>query len=125
MATTESETVAVIGASPKPQRYSNKAMAMLKRFGHRPVPVNPAFAELMGEKCYGRIGEVPERIDTVTMYVGRQRSDGMIDDIINAKPGRIIMNPGAENEDLAGKARRAGVSVQYACTLVLLQTGEF
>lgn len=125
MAKNGSETVVVIGASPKAHRYSNKAIAMLKQFGHRPVPVNPAFPEVLGEKCYRAISDVPGKIDTVTMYVGKRRSDLMIQDIIAAKPRRIIMNPGAENDDLAQEAERAGIAADYACTLVLLQTGEF
>ncbi len=119
------ETVVVIGASPKPQRYSNKAIAMLKQFGHKPVPVNPGFSEVLGEKCYRTISDVPDKADTVTMYVGKQRSDSMIDQIVAAKPRRIIMNPGAENGDLAMAAQQAGISVDYACTLVMLQTGQF
>ncbi len=125
MAKSPSETVVVIGASPKPQRYSNKAIAMLQRFGHKAVPVNPAFADILGEKCYPTIRDVSGSVDTVTMYVGKQRSDAMIQDIVAARPRRIIMNPGAENDDLAEEARRAGILVNYDCTLVLLQTGKF
>jgi predicted CoA-binding protein len=51
------ETVAVLGASPKPDRYAYKAFQMLRDFGHRPVPVNPAFDEILGEKCYPQIAE--------------------------------------------------------------------
>ncbi len=120
-----SETVAIMGASPKPDRYAYKAMQMLREFGHRPVPVNPAFAEVLGETCYRSIADAPKPIDTVTMYLGKQRSDPLIDEIVAAKPRRIIMNPGAENEDLAEKAEAAGIEVDYACTLVLLQTGSF
>src|SRR5689334_6996232 len=125
MAQNGSETVAVMGASPKPDRYAYKAMEMLKRFGHRPVPINPAFEEVLGEKCYRSIADVAEKIDTVTMYLGKQRSDPLADEIVAAKPRRIIMNPGAENDDLAAKAEAAGIEVDYACTLVLLQTGGF
>lgn len=120
-----SETVAVLGASPKPDRYAYKAMQMLRQFGHRPIPVNPAFAEVLDETCYPSLRDVPEKIETVTMYLGKRRSDPLIDEIVAAKPRRIIMNPGAENEDLAVKAEAAGIEVDYACTLVLLQTGAF
>src|SRR4051812_17593278 len=120
-----SKVVAVLGASPKPHRYAYKAVKMLQQFGHRAVPVNPAFDEVLGEKCYRAVGEVPEPIDTVTMYVGKRRSDPLISEIVAAKPRRIIMNPGAENEDLAERAEAAGIDVDYACTLVLLQTGQF
>ena len=114
-----------MGASPKPDRYAYRAMRMLRDHGHRPIPVNPAFDEILGETCYGSIGDVPEPVQTVTMYLGKQRSDPLIDEIIRAKPRRIIMNPGAENDDLTKKAQAAGIEVDYACTLVMLQTGDF
>lgn len=125
MSSPRPETVAVLGASPKPDRYGYKAMQMLRQHGHRAVPVNPAFAEVLGETCYKTLAEVPETIDTLTIYLGKQRSDPLIDEIVAAKPRRIIMNPGAENGDLAKKAEAAGIEVDYACTLVLLQTGQF
>lgn len=125
MSENKSEVVAVLGASPKPDRYAYKAMKMLREHGHRPVPINPAFPEVLGETCYASLADVPDSIETITMYLGKQRSDPLIDEIVAAKPRRIIMNPGAENDDLARKAEAAGIEVDYACTLVLLQTGAF
>ena len=125
MAETKGETVAIMGASPKPDRYAYRAMQMLTEYGHRPIPVNPAFDDILGETSYRSIADISEPIDTVTMYLGQQRSDPLIDEIVKAKPRRIIMNPGAENDALAAKARDAGIEVDYACTLVMLQTGEF
>jgi len=115
----------VLGATPKPDRYAYRAMQMLRQHGHRAIPVNPAFDEILGEKCYRSIAAIPDTIDTVTMYLGKQRSDPLIGEIVGAKPRRIIMNPGAENPDLAARAEAAGIEVDYACTLVLLQTGGF
>ena len=121
----EAETVAVMGASPKPDRYAYKALEMLQAYGHRTVPINPAFEEIRGEKCYPTITEAPGPIDTVTLYLGQARSNPLIDEIISAKPRRIILNPGAENPDLAERAEDAGIEVVEGCTLVMLQTGEF
>ena len=121
----KSETVAILGASPKPERYAYRAFQMLRDHGHRPVPVNPAFDEILGEKCYSKIADAPKPIDTVTMYLGEARSNPLIDDIIAAKPRRIIMNPGAENSALAQQAEDAGIEVVEGCTLVMLQTGQF
>ncbi len=100
-------------------------MRMLREFGHRAIPINPAFEEVVGEKCYPKILEAPQPIDTLTMYLGKRRSDPLIAEIIAAKPRRIIMNPGAENDDLAEQARAAGIEVVEACTLVMLQVGNF
>jgi len=119
------ETVAILGASPKPDRYAYKAFELLREYGHRPVPINPAFEEILGEKCYAKILEAPGPIDTVTLYLGEARSNPLIDEILEAKPRRIIMNPGAENFALADKAEEAGIEVVEGCTLVMLRTGQF
>jgi predicted CoA-binding protein len=125
MSESKSETVAIMGASPKPDRYAYRAMEMLRGYGHRPIPVNPAFKEILGEICYPRIGDAPQPIDTVTMYLGKQRSDPLIAEILAARPRRIIMNPGAENADLAEEARALGIEVVEGCTLVMLQSDVF
>ena len=119
------ETVAVLGASPKPDRYAYQALQLLREHGHRPLPINPAFDEILGEKCYARISDAPGPIDTVTLYLGAARSNPLIDEIIGAKPRRIIMNPGAENSALAARAEEAGIEVVEGCTLVMLRTGQF
>ena len=119
------ETVAILGASPKPDRYAYKAFELLQEYGHRPIPINPAFADILGEKCYPAISDAPQPIDTVTLYLGEARSNPLIDDIVAAKPRRIIMNPGAENFALAEKAEAAGIEVVEGCTLVMLRTGSF
>ena len=121
----ESERVVVMGASPKPNRYSFKAIQMLQHHGHQPVPVNPAYDEVLGLKCYRRIGDVPPPIDTVTVYLGQARSNSLIDEIMGAGPRRIILNPGAENQQLAEAAAKKGVEVVEGCTLVMLTIGTF
>jgi predicted CoA-binding protein len=117
------EIVAVIGASPKPDRYAFRPLQLLAKHGHRAIPINPAFDEILGEKCYRSIADVAEKIDTVTLYLSEVRSNPLIDEIIDAKPRRIIMNPGAENDALSEKARACGIEVVEDCTLVMLGSG--
>ena len=119
------ETVAILGASPKPDRYAYQALQLLHEYGHRALPINPAFNEILGEKCYPTITDAPGPIDTITLYLGQVRSNPLIHEIINAKPRRIIMNPGAENSALAARAEEAGIEVVEGCTLVMLRTGQF
>jgi predicted CoA-binding protein len=119
------KTVAILGASPKPDRYAYQALQLLHEYGHLTIPINPAFDEILGEKCYPTISDAPGPIDTVTLYLGESRSSQLIDEIIKAKPHRIIMNPGAENNALAARAEEAGIEVVEGCTLVMLRTGQF
>ena len=72
-----------------------------------------------------RPSAVDRPVDTVTVYVGKARSDGMLDEFLALGARRVIFNPGAENAELAAELREQGVEVLEACTLVLLATGAF
>ena len=119
------QRVAVLGASPKPNRYAFKALQMLKKHGHKAIPVNPAYEEILGERCYPRLDQVPGPLDTVTVYLGERRSDPLVEEITRVAPHRIILNPGAENDRLADAARAQGIEVVEGCTLVMLSIGTF
>ena len=122
---TDKRNVAVLGASPKPDRYSNQAMHLLEQYQYRTFPVNPAFQEIEGRICFRSLAEITEPLHTVTLYLGEARSTPLIDQILAAKPERIILNPGAENDELTEAASSAGIEVVEGCTLVMLRTGLF
>jgi predicted CoA-binding protein len=117
--------VAVLGASPKLDRYAYKAMQLLAEYGYRAIPFNPAFPEILGQKSYPSIIDVPDKIDTVTLYLRKTRSDPLIDEIVEVRPRRIVMNPGAANFEVTAKARERGIEVVEGCTLVMLRSGQF
>ena len=117
--------VAILGASNKPERYSHKAVVLLAEKGHTVFPVHPALPEMDGHLVFKRLADIPEPVDTVTMYVGPALSAGMAEEILAAKPRRIIFNPGAENPELEAPLAAAGIEVVRACTLVMLRTGQF
>jgi predicted CoA-binding protein len=117
--------VAVLGASDQPEKYSNKAIHMLKAHGHTVLPVNPNTESIEGLRCFPDIKSVQGAIDTVTVYLSSKRSEPLITDIIAAKPKRIILNPGAESAELSRAAAMAKIDCLEACTLVMLSTGQF
>nr|WP_320191082.1 CoA-binding protein [uncultured Desulfobacter sp.] len=119
------ETVAVVGASPLKDRYSNKAQAMLEEYGHTPVPVAPKHETIEGKTVYHALSDIPQPIDTVTMYLGPARQDKVIEQILNIKPRRVIFNPGTENPQAYERLKSAEIKVQEACTLVLLKTDQY
>ncbi|THB77725.1 MAG: CoA-binding protein [Desulfobacteraceae bacterium] len=119
------ETVAVIGASPKEDRYSNKAMKMLEEHHHTPIPVAPGHDTILEKQVFKTINEIPEDLDTVTMYLAPQRQDEVLDDIIAKAPKRVIFNPGSENKPAYERLESNGIKVVEACTLVLLRTGQY
>ncbi len=120
------ENVAVIGASPKEDRYSNKAIRMLAEHNHNPIPVAPKHEVIENRKVYHALTDIPESIDTVTLYLGPKRqTDEIIQQIIRTSPRRVIFNPDTENKETAARLKAAGIDVVEACTLVLLRTNQY
>jgi len=117
--------VAVLGASNKPDRYSNKAVRMLIENGYRVIPVHPALTEIEGLPVVASLSEVNRPLDTLTVYVGPAQIRSMIESIVELSPGRVILNPGTESEELKQRLDRAGIRYVEACTLVLLRTRQF
>ena len=119
------QTVAVLGASNNPERYSNMAVRRLRDAGHRVIPVNPALETIEDLPVVKSLGDIADSVDTLTLYVGPQRSAPMIEDILRLAPKRVIFNPGTESPELATALDQANIPHLEACTLVLLQTGQF
>ena len=117
--------VAVLGASPKADRYANIALHRLRVAGHEVVGVNHALPDLGGFECVAAVADLPTGMDTATLYLGKARSDELADQILSYGFRRAIFNPGAENPDLERKLSEAGVEVLEACTLVMLATRQF
>jgi hypothetical protein len=119
------QTVLLLGASPKPERYAHRALLALTARGHRVVPVHPVHASVEGIPCVKRLEDVCEKIDTVTLYVGPDTSTPLTDALIRLRPGRVIFNPGTENPPLERRLQEARIPTLRACTLVMLSTGQF
>lgn len=120
------ENVAVIGASPNEERYSNKAIKMLAEYNHNPIPVAPKHETIEGRKVFHSLGDVPEKLDTVTLYLGPKRqTEDIVEQIIHAAPKRVIFNPDTENKAVEDRLKAAGIDVVEACTLVLLRTNQY
>jgi predicted CoA-binding protein len=122
---TAAKTVAVIGASDKPARYSNRAIRMLLSHAHTPLPVSTTGKEVLGLQGYASLREVAGAIDTVTMYLSPEKQASVIEDILQVRPRRVIFNPGAENPGAYPRLQAQRIEVVEACTLVLLSTGQF
>ena len=117
--------VVVLGASPKPVRYSYQAVRLLTDKGFRVIPVHPKADRIDHIPVVHRLAAIDEPVDTLTLYVGAERIRHQIDDIVKLRPRRVIINPGAESRDLEHALHDARVPYEHACTLVLLRTGQF
>lgn len=119
------QRVAVLGASPKPDRASNQAVRRLRRHGHHVVPVHPAHDEIEGLPAARELAAVDGPVDTLTVYVGPRRGEELVDRIVALAPGRVIFNPGTESDVAERRLREHGIPTLRACTLVLLASGQF
>ncbi len=119
------QRVVIIGASNNPERYSHRALLLLRKHGHEVVPVHLKLTEIEGIAVVADLSAITSPVDTVTMYVGAAISNGLKEKLIALKPQRVIFNPGAENTALADALQNAGIACEEACTLVLLNTGQF
>jgi predicted CoA-binding protein len=114
----------VIGASEKPERYSNKAIRALVAHHHDVVAIGLRNGEVAGI-AFDSEKKIFENIDTVTLYVGPQNQPEYYSYILSLKPRRVIFNPGTENPEFISKLDAAGIYPEIACTLVLLATGQY
>jgi predicted CoA-binding protein len=121
----EDHHVVVLGASPKPARYSNQAVRLLLEHGYRVTPVHPKFERIEGLQATASISDIEGSVDTLTLYVGPERITPMIDDILELNPGRVICNPGTESGELQHRLDAEGIPWIEGCTLVMLRLGNF
>lgn len=114
----------VLGASENPSRYSFLAINSLRKHQHAVAAI--------GRKS-GRVLDVDittekkplDTIDTVTLYLNPTHQKEYYDYILSLHPKRIIFNPGTENTELYDLAKNNGIQPMEACTLVLLNTGQY
>ena len=121
MATTEEEaiskvlasarTIAVIGLSAKPHRASFGVTETLQSSGYRIFPVNPNEDEVLGEKCYARPEDIPDKIDIVDIFRRPEFVPEIVDAAIRIGARAIWMQEGVEDEKSAERARAAGLFV--------------
>ncbi len=108
-------TIAVVGASSNPDRPSHYVSAFLQSHGFRVVPVNPGLAgqELLGEKVYASLGEIPGKIDMIDVFRAADAVPGIVDEALALDPVPPVfwMQQGIIHEEAAQTARAKGVTV--------------
>jgi uncharacterized protein len=106
-----SRTIAVVGLSNSPLRPSHGVSAYMQSHGYRIIPVNPKIRGSLGEKAYGSLLDVPEKIDVVNIFRRPEFVEEAVDQAIRLKVPVIWMQEGVFNEKAAQKARQAGIFV--------------
>ena len=107
----EVKTIAVVGLSPRPERPSYRVSRAMQGFGYRIVPVRPAVSEVLGEKAYATLSDIPEKVDMVDVFRAGDQIDPIIDECIALGIPRLWLQDGVINEAAAERARAAGITV--------------
>lgn len=107
----EYKTIAVVGLSDKWHRPSNFAAKYLKDHGYKIIPVNPGQKEILGEKCYPSLLDIPEKVDVVDIFRKPEDVPPIVEDAIKIGAKVIWMQIGVINEEAAKRAREAGLEV--------------
>ena len=107
----QTKTIAVVGLSPKENRPSNDVARYLQEVGYTIIPVNPGQSEVLGEKCYPSLLEVPGKIDVVNIFRRPEDVGPVVDQAIKIGAKVVWMQEGIVNEEAAANARAAGLIV--------------
>jgi hypothetical protein len=106
------KTIAVVGLSNNPARPSLGVSRFLQRHGYRIIPVNPQETEVLGEKAYPSVKDIPDSVDIVDIFRRPSRVPEVIDDVLQKEGIRCIwMQEGVVNPEAAKKAEDAGLPV--------------
>ncbi len=111
----ETRTIALLGASPKPDRPSHGVMRFLLDRGYIVYPVNPGQAgkEILGQKTYATLADVPEQIDLIDVFRAPEYLDGVVEEALSleTQPAAIWAQLGVRDDAAAAKAEAAGIKV--------------
>lgn len=114
----------ILGASAKPEKYAYKAITMLVEKGHTVLAIGQNTGDVAGVKIYTKA--IPlSKPHTVTLYLNASRQRDYYNYIVEAKPKRVIFNPGTENPEFYQLLELNNIKVEVACTLVLLATNQY
>lgn len=116
----EVETIAVIGLSPKPEKDSHKVAKYLQSVGYKIIPVYPKEDEILGEKVYRSLSEIPQRVDMVDMFRKPAIADSIVDEIAKRGDVKVLwLQKGIVNNNAAKRAKDMGLKVvQNKCSMV-------
>lgn len=113
------KTIAVVGLSSNPTRPSHEVTEYMQRAGYRIIPVNPNETEVLGEKSYAQLEDVPEKVDVVNVFRRPEEVPAVVASAIRIGAPVVWMQLGIENDEAAEMARAAGLTViEDACILI-------
>ena len=107
---TDATTIAIVGASSDPDKASNGIMQKLQKAGYRVIPVNPSESDILGERSYPSLVDVPERIDIVDVFRRAEDTPGIADEAATIGAKVLWLQSGISSEEAAERATRGGLT---------------
>src|SRR5476649_1859048 len=108
---TAAKTIAIVGASSNPDKTSYGIMQKLQSVGYRVIPVNPRETEILGERSYPSLADLPERIDIVDVFRRAEDTPAIADEAVAIGAKALWLQAGIVNEDAAARAKAGGLMV--------------
>ena len=108
---TDATTIAIVGASSNPDKASYGIMQKLQSVGYRVIPVNPRETEILGERSYPSLADVPEHIDVVDVFRRAEDTPGIADEAVKIGAKTLWLQTGIVSEDAAARAVAGGLTV--------------
>lgn len=118
------KTVAVIGASAHPERYSYRCVVGYHEHGYTVWPVHPSAQPVADLTCYASIEDMPGHADIISLYVNPGLGLKLLESIKAHAPEYVWLNPGADSDELEQALTDAGLRVMRSCNLVALSIGD-
>ena len=104
-------TIAVVGASPNPERPSHRVASYLAEHGYNVIPVNPTARQILDKTCYPDLSSMPEKVEVVDIFRRSEDVMPIVEEAIKIGAKAIWMQEGVINEEAASRARDAGLLV--------------
>ena len=108
---TKASTIAVVGASSNPEKSSYGIMRKLQSVGYHVIPVNPRETEVLGERAYASLSDIPVPIDIVDVFRRSEDTPSIADEAVKIGAKALWLQSGIENEDAATRAKAGGLTV--------------
>ncbi len=106
----ETKTVAVVGASNDPEKYSHEVASYLREQGYRIIPVNPTEEEVLGERAYDTVDQIPGEIDVVEVFLPADKTPEIAEDAVRAGARVLWLQEGIENQETRRIAEEGGLT---------------
>ncbi len=112
----EAGTVAVVGLSNDPEKASNEVGAYLMEQGYRIIPVNPKEDEVLGERAYDTVADIPEQVDVVDVFLPSEKTPEIAEDAVRAGAKTLWLQESIESSEARRIAEEGGLNyVENRC----------